>query len=341
MPSPVMRVHTRVAKLSTMNRRNDTVQKVCQIIMYLGGAGIVSLSPSKHRKTHQIVVINLIKVVVDVVIVVAIILVFHVHIIKAGRHEAPHGIFERGSSKTKVDCACKIKGIIFFIIIHIHHLGIVLLLLLPRALDSSPGRPWRGIVHDGCRATTPIDRYDGVLGDLSLADRALTVVGVDMEPLIKAFPAEEVAALGDDRFCRHVKADVTLEVGGVAVPLVVRLLVTTDRSHGPGDGRLVRGCDRGRMTHLCLAGGGGGGRLFRSGGVAMSGVDRAVAIVGLRGRPTPWSVPSPPAAAAAATAALYGVAGIATVRKASPSGSPAGARGIDPAGHGNGSDRIG
>jgi hypothetical protein len=328
-----------------MNRRNNAVRKVYQISMYVGGAGIVSLSPSKHRKTHQIVVVNLIKVVVDVVIVVAIaiILVFHVHIIKAGRHEAPHCIFERGSSKTKVDCACEIKGIIFIIIIHIHHLGIlgIVLLLLPRALDSGPGRPWWGIVHDGRRATTPIDRYDGVLGDLSLADRALTVVGVDMEPLIKAFPAEEVAALGDDRFCRHVKADVTLEVGGVAVPLVVRLLVTTDRSHGPGDGRLVRGCDRGRMTHLCLAGGGGGGRLFRSGGVAMSGVDRAVAIVGLRGRPTPWSVPSPPAAAAAATAALYGVAGIATVRKASPSGSPAGARGIDPAGHGNGSDRIG
>jgi hypothetical protein len=283
-----MRAHTRVA-ISMMNWRNNAIRKVYQISMHLGGVGIVSLSPSKHWKTHQIVVIDLIKVFRDVLKGVAIILLY-IHIIKAGRHEAPHSLTERGPSETKVDHAQGIKGVVFFFssfFIHIYHLGIALL-LLPGTLDSGPsGSRWR-IVHFGCRATTPVDGYDGVLGDLPFADRALTVLGVHMEPLIKALPAEKVTALGDDRFRRHVKADITLKVGSVAALLVVGLLVSTCRSHGPGDGRLVRGC--GRISHLCVAGGGSGGWLFGPcgrRGVAMRGVDRVVAILGLRGRPTP------------------------------------------------------
>jgi hypothetical protein len=61
-----------------------------------------------------------------------------------------------------------------------------------------------------------------------------------MEPLIEALPAEEMAALGDDRFSCNVKADVTLEVGGIADGLVVGLPVAW-RSRGPRGGRLVRG----------------------------------------------------------------------------------------------------
>jgi hypothetical protein len=283
-----MRVHTRVA-ISMMNRRNNPVRKVYQISMCLGGVGIVSLSPSKHWKTHQIVVIDIIKVFRDVLIGVAIILLLYIHIFKAGRHEAPHSITERGPSETKVDHARGIKGVVFFfiiIIIHIHHLRIALL-LLPQALHSGPRGPRWCIVHFGCRTTTPVDGYDGVLGDLPFADRALMVLGVHMEPLVKTLPTEEVTALGDNRFCRHVKADITLKVGSVATLLVVRLLVTTRRSHGPGDGRLVHGCDR---ISLCVAGGGRGGWLFGPcgrRGVAMRGVDRVVAILGLRGRPTP------------------------------------------------------
>jgi hypothetical protein len=44
-----------------------------------------------------------------------------------------------------------------------------------------------------------------------------------MEPLIKAFPAEEMTALGDDGFSGHVEADVALKVGGAAGSLVIGL----------------------------------------------------------------------------------------------------------------------
>lgn len=49
------------------------------------------------------------------------------------------------------------------------------------------------------------------------------MVGVNMEPLIKAFPAEEMATLGDDRFSGHVEANVALKIGGAAASLVIRL----------------------------------------------------------------------------------------------------------------------
>jgi hypothetical protein len=108
-------------------------------------------------------------------------------------------------------------------------------LLLPGALNSGSGGPWRCVVYRGCRATTPIDGYDRVVGDLALADRALTVVGVNMEPLIEALPAEEMAALGDDGFGSHVKADVALKVGSTAGSLVIGL-PGAGRSRGSGGG---------------------------------------------------------------------------------------------------------
>lgn len=160
-----------------------------------------------------------------------------------------------------------------------------------------------------------------------------------MEPLIEALPAEEVTTFGDNRFLSHVEANVALKVCSTAAPQVFGILVTTGRSHCPGGGRrLVGGCSR--MSHLRMAGGGGEGLLFgtdRGRGVAMRCVDRAVAIVRLRGRPSPRPLPSPPAAAAGAA----GVAGIAAVREASPSSSSpsssaradARARGADPARH--------
>lgn len=109
-------------------------------------------------------------------------------------------------------------------------------MLLPGALNSSSGGPWWCIVHRGRRATAAVDGYDGIVGDLTLANRALTVVGVDMEPLIEALPAEEMAALGDNRFSSHVKADVALEICSIAGSLVVRLpgAWSSCRSRGRG-----------------------------------------------------------------------------------------------------------
>ena len=49
-----------------------------------------------------------------------------------------------------------------------------------------------------------------------------------MEPLIEALPAEEMAALGDDGFGSHVKADVALKVSSTAGSIVIGL---------PGAGR--------------------------------------------------------------------------------------------------------
>lgn len=40
-------------------------------------------------------------------------------------------------------------------------------------------------------------------------------MGVDVEPLVEARPAEEVAAEGDDGVLRELEADVALEAGGV------------------------------------------------------------------------------------------------------------------------------
>jgi len=119
-------------------------------------------------------------------------------------------------------------------------MGGSLLLLLPGALYSGSSGPWWRNVHRGRGATTPIDGYDSIIGYLALADRALTVVRVDMEPLIEALPAEEMAALGDHRVSGHVKADVALEVGGIADGLVVGLPGAW-RSRGSRGGRLVRG----------------------------------------------------------------------------------------------------
>lgn len=99
----------------------------------------------------------------------------------------------------------------------------LLLLLLPCALYSGSSGPWGSVVHRGCGSTTPIDGYDSIISYVTLADRALTVVRMDMEPLIEALPAEEMAAPGDHRFSGHVKADVALKVGSAAVSLVVRL----------------------------------------------------------------------------------------------------------------------
>lgn len=96
-------------------------------------------------------------------------------------------------------------------------------------------------MNRGCRAAASIDGYNGIISDLALANRALAVVGVDVEPLIEALPAEEMAALGDDGVRGHVEADVALEVGGIAVGLVVGLHSFSGRHDcgGRGDGRLV------------------------------------------------------------------------------------------------------
>jgi hypothetical protein len=59
------------------------------------------------------------------------------------------------------------------------------------------------------------------------------VVGVHMEPLIEALPAEEMSALGDDRLSSHVKADIALKIGSTACSLVIRL-PGAGWSRGPG-----------------------------------------------------------------------------------------------------------
>ena len=44
---------------------------------------------------------------------------------------------------------------------------------------------------------------------------------MDVEPLVEALPAEEMATLGDDGVVSHVKADVALEIGSVAASLLI------------------------------------------------------------------------------------------------------------------------
>lgn len=79
-------------------------------------------------------------------------------------------------------------------------------------------------MHRGCRAAASIDWYNGIVSDLALADRALTVVGVDVDPLVEALPAEEMAALCHNWVISHLKADVALEICSIAPSLVVRLI---------------------------------------------------------------------------------------------------------------------
>ena len=59
---------------------------------------------------------------------------------------------------------------------------------------------------------------------------------MDVEPLVEALPAEEMAALGDDRVVGHVKADVALEIGSVAASLLIGFIGI---GIGGWDGRLV------------------------------------------------------------------------------------------------------
>jgi len=71
-------------------------------------------------------------------------------------------------------------------------------------------RPW-----SGGGATTAVEGDELPLLDDGLADGALLGVRVDVEPLVEAGPAEEVAAEGDHGVLRQVQADVALEAARV------------------------------------------------------------------------------------------------------------------------------
>jgi len=160
---------------------------------------------------------------IKVVVVVGTITVLTIDFCDLG-HETHHSISQHGTSKETVEI---IKGVVVFVVIdHMPvHSSLMLLLLLPGALNSGPSGPWWRDMNRGRRASTPIYGYDGIIGDLALANRALTVLRVDVEPLVEALPAEEMAALGDDRVVGHVKADVALEIGSIAPSLVISFIV--------------------------------------------------------------------------------------------------------------------
>lgn len=162
--------------------------------------------------------IYLIKVV-EVGISVVIIILFDVDMVIG--YESHHSISQRANFKAKTNLL-EIKGVVIFIVVyHRPVCSSLLQQLLSGAFNSGPSGPRRCGVNRCCRAATSIDRYNGIIGDLALADRALAVVGVDMEPLVEAVPAEEMAALGDDGVVSHVKADIALEVGSIPPGLVV------------------------------------------------------------------------------------------------------------------------
>lgn len=73
-------------------------------------------------------------------------------------------------------------------------------------------RPW-----SGGGATTAVEGDELPFLDDGLADRTLLRVRVDMEPLVEAGPAEEVATEGDHGVLRQVQADVALEAARVLV----------------------------------------------------------------------------------------------------------------------------
>jgi hypothetical protein len=77
-------------------------------------------------------------------------------------------------------------------------------------------RPW-----SGWGATTAVQRDELALLDDGLADGALLGVRVDVEPLVEAGPAEEVAAEGDHGVLRQVEADVALEAPRVLAAAAV------------------------------------------------------------------------------------------------------------------------
>lgn len=188
--------------------------------------------------------------------VVGISVVFHVRVITG--HETHHSISQKANPKETLEI---IHGVAIFVVMGHMPVQSCLLLLLPGALNSGPSGPWWRGMNRGRRASAPIDGNNGIVGDLALADRALAVVRVHVEPLVEALPAEEVAALGDDGVVGHVKADVALEIGSVAPSLVVGF---TGNCIGAGVGgrgwRLVV-CGGGMglrwMSWLRVAGGGG------------------------------------------------------------------------------------
>lgn len=200
--------------------------------------------------------IYLIKVVVEVGISVVIIILFDVDMVIG--YETHHSISQRANSKAKTNLL-EIKGVAVFIIVY--HIPVcsssLLQLLLSGAFNSGPSGPWRCGVNRRCRAATSIDGYNGIVSDLALADRALAMVGVDMEPLVEALPAEEMAALGDDGVVSHVKADIALEVGSIPPGLVVRFV-----GIGCGGRRRLVVCEGGASlwwTSWSWAPGGSGG----------------------------------------------------------------------------------
>jgi len=194
---------------------------------------------------------------IKVVVVVGTITVLTIDFCDLG-HETHHSISQHGTSKETVEI---IKGVVVFVVIdHMPVHSSLMLLLLPGALDSGPSGPWWRGMNRGRRASTSIDGYNGIIGDLALANRALAVVRVDMEPLVEALPAEEMAALGDDRVVGHVKADVALEIGSIAPSLVIRFIVIGISIDIGGRGRrlVVRegGMSLWRTSWLWAAGGG-------------------------------------------------------------------------------------
>ena len=64
---------------------------------------------------------------------------------------------------------------------------------------------------------------DLLLADAGLAHGADLAVGPRLQPLVEAWPAEEVSAERDDGVARHVQADVALELTLVLLVLVVLL----------------------------------------------------------------------------------------------------------------------
>lgn len=60
--------------------------------------------------------------------------------------------------------------------------------------------------------TMAIERYKSVLREWGLADRTLPMgISLDLQPLVDAGPAVEMATECDNRFRHKVQADVTVE----------------------------------------------------------------------------------------------------------------------------------
>uniref|UniRef100_J3L4F1 Uncharacterized protein n=1 Tax=Oryza brachyantha TaxID=4533 RepID=J3L4F1_ORYBR len=120
-----------------------------------------------------------------------------------------------------------------------------------------PGRP-AGDLDAGHRPgsriggglATAIERDKLLLLEDGLADGALMGVRVDMEPLVEARPAEEVAAEGDDGVLGQLQADVALEATRILAAAAAaaidgrRRLPDAVRLHDPPE--QVRSAERGR-----------------------------------------------------------------------------------------------